>query len=46
MEYMDEDLHVTPFYMKSSQIGLNDNDIPVEEYCDNSEYNIFVFLSN
>ena len=31
LEYMDEDLHVTSFYMKSSQIGLNDNDIPVEE---------------
>lgn len=31
IEYKDEDVYVTSFYMKSSQVGLNDNDIALPE---------------
>ena len=31
IEYIDEKVFVTSFYMKTSQLGLNDNDIPLSE---------------
>jgi hypothetical protein len=35
VDYIDQDVYVSSFYMKSAQIGLNDNDIPVSGFATN-----------